>query len=155
MSKDRPPPRSRPSATGRPVPVRQLDYRPSETVERPVRRDLIVEPGAVEPPPGPRRRPERQVAVALKHDLGGPGAPRVVASGWGEVARKILETAFTNNVKVREDPDLARVLAAVEVDSEIPLEAFAAVAEILAYVYRANGRLPPRDQGGTGGSNQP
>ena len=37
----------------------------------------------------------------------------------------------------------AEVLAAVEVDTVIPVEAFVAVAEILAYVYRANGKTPP------------
>ncbi|MCH7861928.1 MAG: hypothetical protein IH998_09615, partial [Proteobacteria bacterium] len=39
---------------------------------------------------------------------------------------------------VREDADLAEILQAMEIDSEIPVAAFAAVAEILAYVYRAN-----------------
>ena len=39
---------------------------------------------------------------------------------------------------MREDADLAEVLTAIDVDSEIPIEAFAAVAEILSYVYRAN-----------------
>jgi len=40
---------------------------------------------------------------------------------------------------VRKDADLAEILDALEIESEIPLEAFAAVAEILTYVYRANG----------------
>jgi flagellar biosynthesis protein len=65
--------------------------------------------------------------------------PRVTASGHGLVADQILELAFANGVKVREDADLAEILAAVDVESEIPLEAVIAVAEILAHVYRANG----------------
>ena len=39
---------------------------------------------------------------------------------------------------VREDADLAQILAAVELDAEVPIDALAAVAEILSYVYRAN-----------------
>jgi flagellar biosynthesis protein len=44
---------------------------------------------------------------------------------------------------VREDADLVELLSHVDIDSKIPLEAFAAVAEILAYVYRANGQMTP------------
>ena len=43
---------------------------------------------------------------------------------------------------MREDADLAEMLSAIDIDSEIPIEAFAAVAEILVYVYRANDTLP-------------
>ena len=82
------------------------------------------------------------VAVALAYDPAEGAAPMVTASGKGAIAEQILNLAFANGVKVRTDPDLAQVLAAVELDTVIPLEAFAAVAEILAYVYRANGRMP-------------
>jgi flagellar biosynthesis protein len=83
---------------------------------------------------------QRTVAVALAETSPDEGAPaRVVAAGRGAVAEQILAIAFAAGVKVREDADLAEVLAAVEVDSEIPIAAFAAVAQILAYVYRANG----------------
>lgn len=84
-----------------------------------------------------------QLAVALQYDPNQADAPRVTASGRGHVAEQILNLAFANGVKVRTDPDLAQVLAAVEVDSVIPVEAFTAVAEILAYVYRANSRTVP------------
>lgn len=84
---------------------------------------------------------ERQIAIALDHDLDSEDAPRVVAKGYGELAEKILRLAFENDVKVRQDPDLARILEVVELDCEIPVEAFAAVAEILTYVYSANNRL--------------
>lgn len=79
----------------------------------------------------------RMVAVALDHQPGSD-APKVVASGKGALAEQILQLAFASGVKVRTDPDLAQILSAVEVDTVIPIEAFAAVAEILAYVYRAN-----------------
>ena len=94
-------------------------------------------------------RPGRAVAVALHYDPDQPDLPKVVASGRGSVAEQILELAFAHGVKVRTDPDLAQVLAAVEVDTVIPVEAFVAVAEILAYVYRANGRVVSPTPGGT------
>jgi flagellar biosynthesis protein len=88
------------------------------------------------------RNPEqRQVAVALQYDKGTATLPRIVASGRGAMAEQILALAFANGVKVREDADLATILAAIDVDSEIPIEAIAAVAEILTHVYRANGQL--------------
>ncbi|HLO78140.1 MAG TPA: EscU/YscU/HrcU family type III secretion system export apparatus switch protein [Magnetospirillum sp.] len=92
---------------------------------------------------GARRGDGRQVAVALQYDPDRADAPRVTASGKGQLAEQILNLAFANGVKVRTDPDLAQVLAAVEVDTVIPIEAFAAVAEILAYVYRANNQAVP------------
>lgn len=95
------------------------------------------------PPPGKPRAAKagtlkRQVAIALGHDHSGQEAPKIVAKGHGQVAEKILRLAFENDIKVRSDPELAQVLSAVELDCEIPLEAFAAVAEILSYVYIAN-----------------
>ena len=104
----------------------------------------VVDAAAVQPRLPARKR--RQAAIALKHNLGQEAAPRVVAKGYGAVAEKIIKLAFENDVRVRHDPDLIEVLAAVEVDCEIPIEAFAAVAEILSYVYQANGRMPPVDK---------
>ncbi len=86
--------------------------------------------------------PPDSVAVALDHDADG-GLPRVVASGKGFVAEQILTLAFANGVRVRRDADLAQILSQIDLDSEIPAEAFAAVAEILAYVYKANGNTTP------------
>jgi flagellar biosynthesis protein len=79
-----------------------------------------------------------QVAVALTKEAESDALPRIVASGSGVIAHQILEIAFANGVKVREDADLVEILSAIDVDSDIPLEAFAMVAEILSYIYRAN-----------------
>ena len=88
----------------------------------------------------------RQKAVAIKDTSQGLARPRVVASGQGALAEQILQIAWANNIKVREDADLVEVLSAIDVDSEIPIEAFAAVAEILVYIYRANsGEIPLDD----------
>jgi len=83
--------------------------------------------------------PPDTVAVALEEQAGN-AAPVVTASGRGFVAEQILAIAFANGVKVRSDADLVQILSAVDVDSDIPTEAFAAGSEILAYVYKANGK---------------
>jgi flagellar biosynthesis protein len=121
--------------------VRQPPSEP-RALPPPVRVDMVDSPVAALAPLLPARR-RRQAAVALKHGLGQEAAPRLVAKGYGEIAEKILRLAFENDIRVRHDPDLVEVLAAVEVDCQIPIEAFAAVAEILSYVYQANGQLPP------------
>jgi flagellar biosynthesis protein FlhB len=80
------------------------------------------------------------VALAYTRDL---PAPRVVAKGADNVAARIRETAREHGVTILEDPPLARSLyAAAEVGDFVPAESFAAVAEILAYVYRITGRQP-------------
>lgn len=93
----------------------------------------------------PRSAPAKEtdpVAVALAYRPGDDRAPQVKAGGRGAIAEQILNIAFAHGVKVREDADLAELLAAIEVGEEIPAEVFAAVAEILIYVYRANGSWP-------------
>lgn len=85
-----------------------------------------------------------RTAVAIRYEpVDEYSAPKVVATGRGWIAEKILEVAFAHGVKVREDADLAEILTAVDLDEEIPVEAFIAVAEILRYVYAANGKQPP------------
>ena len=95
-------------------------------------------PGHAKPAAVPRPAPgvKPAIAVALKHDPG--ELPRVIASGRGSLAEKILELAFQAGIKVREDPDLAQMLAAIESNTPIPIACFEAVAEILNYLYRAN-----------------
>ena len=91
-------------------------------------------------------------AVAIKDASIAGNLPRVVANGRGSVAEQILQIAWANDIKVREDADLVEVLSAIDVESEIPIEAFATVAEILSYVYKANAGeiLPPDDEPGAG-----
>ncbi len=81
---------------------------------------------------------ETQVAVALKYDGDTDPAPRVTATGRGTIAEQIIAVARANGIEVREDADLATLLSVLEVDDYIPVEAFAAVAEILSYIYRKN-----------------
>jgi flagellar biosynthesis protein len=121
--------------------------------DRPARPPSSARQTAAPRPASGARRPDadRKVAIALSHDLDSDQAPTVIAKGHGEIAEQILRLAFDNDVKVRTDPDLAQILEVVEVDCEIPVQAFAAVAEILTYVYRMNGTLPV---GGPSGEKQ-
>jgi flagellar biosynthesis protein FlhB len=80
-------------------------------------------------------------AVALKYDPTGMGAPRVVAKGQDYLALRIREIAAEAGVPILERPPLARSLfRLVEVGNEIPEQLYAAVAEILAYVYELTGK---------------
>lgn len=88
--------------------------------------------------------PSVQKAVAIEYERGGAQAPIVTASGRGAIAEQILQVAFERGIKVREDAELVEILSLVEVDSPIPLEAFGAVAEILAHVYQANASAKQR-----------
>ncbi|MDR0379039.1 MAG: flagellar type III secretion system protein FlhB [Candidatus Accumulibacter sp.] len=92
-------------------------------------------------------------AVALIFKSG-MRAPKVVAKGMGEIARKIRALGAEHGVPLVEAPPLARALHRhVELDQEIPASLYAAVAEVLAYVHQlsqwrrqgGNYPLPPRD----------
>ena len=81
-------------------------------------------------------------AVALKYDETRMGAPRVVAKGADLLAMSIRDTAKANKVPVLQSPVLARALYAhAKIDREIPAALFAAVAQVLAYVYQLRAAL--------------
>jgi flagellar biosynthetic protein FlhB len=79
-------------------------------------------------------------AVALVYD-GRRTAPEVVAKGKDLIAAQIRRVAEENDVPVIADPPLARALhASVEIGQVVPEELYAAVARVLAFVYRLAGR---------------
>jgi len=90
---------------------------------------------------------EREKAIALDFDPRDPSVPTIVATGEGSVARQILAIAFEHGVKVREDGDLIEILSTLDVGDEIPIIAFAAVAEILTHVYRWELKQRPSPEG--------
>lgn len=92
-----------------------------------------------------KKKPKNQTAVAITGGQSEDDVPRITAAGRGKLAEQILQLAFANGIKVREDSALAEMLAKVELDSPIPSEAFLAVAEVLAYVYKANNEPNPFD----------
>ncbi len=75
-------------------------------------------------------------AVALLYDRAKNAAPRVVAKGVDVVAARIREIARQNDVPVVANPPLARALYLQPLDTDIPMEHYKAVAEIIAYVWR-------------------
>ena len=78
-------------------------------------------------------------AVAVKYDAEKSHAPIVIAKGMDHIAQKIKEIARENHVHIVQNPPLARSLYnEVDVDKPIPEALFAAVAEVLAYVYKMN-----------------
>ena len=77
-------------------------------------------------------------AVALGYDQNKDNAPVVLAKGAGEIAQKIIKIAEENGIEIRKDADLLQILKAVDINEEIPVEAFAAVAEIISYIYQKN-----------------
>jgi flagellar biosynthesis protein len=83
----------------------------------------------------------RDKAVALKYLPQEERAPKVVAKGEGYIAQEIKRIAEKYGIPIKEDNDLVELLAKVDLDMEIPQELYAAVAEILAWVYRANSEI--------------
>jgi flagellar biosynthesis protein len=83
-------------------------------------------------------------AVALRYDRTKDGAPRVIAKGRGQAAENIIALAREHGVPLHEDPNLAGALSALDIETEIPPELYRAVAEVLAFIYRLNGRLSRR-----------
>ena len=81
-------------------------------------------------------------AVALKYDDKTMAAPRVIAKGADLLALRIRDVGAASQVPVLEAPVLARALYAhAELDREIPAALFAAVAQVLAYVYQLRAAL--------------
>jgi flagellar biosynthetic protein FlhB len=81
-------------------------------------------------------------AVALGYEEGSSAAPRILAKGADEVAARIRKAAREAGVPLVSNPPLARALFRLEVDTEIPAEHYQAVAEIIAFVWRARARPP-------------
>jgi flagellar biosynthesis protein len=79
-----------------------------------------------------------KMAAAIKYDPLKSNAPSVTASGRGTIADKIIELAQEKGIPIKNDPDLVQVLSKLKVGSEIPVELYRAVAEILAFVYSLN-----------------
>lgn len=85
--------------------------------------------------------PLRERAVALRYNQEHNAAPKVVAKGSGETAQRILAVAQNHGIPIHQDAALVELLAQVELNRDIPTELYAAVAEILSWIYRANETL--------------
>lgn len=76
---------------------------------------------------------KKLTAVALEYNLGDE-APRVVASGFGKTAERIIEKAKESGVPTHQDGKLADTLSRLEIGEAIPPELYDVVAEILVFV---------------------
>lgn len=83
--------------------------------------------------------PKSPLAVALSYER--PNAPRVVATGRGEIGQAIIDTARAHGVPLEHNPALAEALSQIELDHAIPEELYRAVAAVIAFVLRASGQI--------------
>lgn len=90
-------------------------------------------------------------AVALSYDRGQAAAPRLVAKGMDSMAARIRAVAEQHGVPIVANPPLARALFRLEPDTEVPAEHWQAVAQIIAYVWRLQGRAGGNGQDGRHG----
>jgi flagellar biosynthetic protein FlhB len=85
-----------------------------------------------------------ELSVAIQYDPEEMAAPVVVAKGAGVLAQRIRRLALENNIPIVERKPLAQLLyKEVDVGKPIPTESYAAVAEVLAYVYQLKGKKLP------------
>jgi flagellar biosynthesis protein len=84
-------------------------------------------------------------AIALHHERG--EVPRVVAQARAWMAEQMLAVAGRHGVPVRRDKDLLALLAGCETGDEIPPELYAAVAQVLVWLYRCNAELAAQGGG--------
>lgn len=85
-----------------------------------------------------------ELAVAIQYDPETMAAPIVVAKGAGTIAQRIRQLALEHGVPIVERKPLAQALyREVEVGKPIPHDKYAAVAEVLAYVYQLKGKEIP------------
>jgi flagellar biosynthesis protein len=78
---------------------------------------------------------KNQKAVALGFEEKTDHAPKILGSGNGIIAEKIIEIARQNNIPIHKNADLVEVLSVLEINEHIPFEVYSVVAEILNYVY--------------------
>jgi flagellar biosynthesis protein len=73
-------------------------------------------------------------AVAMKYKVYEDNAPKVIAKGSGEVAKKIIEKAKEYDVSIFQNPELTDMLMNVELDKEVPAELYKAVVEVFLWL---------------------
>ncbi len=82
-------------------------------------------------------------AVGLKYgNKGDKQAPKVIAKGFGELADEIVSLAKESGVLIHEDPYLSEALATLDLGQEIPETLYYVIAELIAYSYVLQGKVP-------------
>jgi flagellar biosynthesis protein len=85
---------------------------------------------------------DKQIVAAALAYRAGASAPTVTAKGRGKVAEEIIRRAKESGVFVHESPELLSLLMQVDLDQQIPSHLYRVVAELLAWIYRIEERLP-------------
>lgn len=73
-------------------------------------------------------------ATALQYSPETDAAPKIIATGKGEIAERIIEKAKENDVPIYQDSNLAKTLSALGIGDQIPSEIYGVVAEILIFI---------------------
>ena len=82
-------------------------------------------------------------AVGLRYDkTSQKSAPKVVAKGYGELADAIVAAAQEAGILIHEDPYLSDILATLDINQEIPESLYFVIAELIAYSYVLQGKVP-------------
>lgn len=84
---------------------------------------------------------KRKEAIALGYKPEKQDAPTVVAKGTGLVADNIIHKAKENGIPIQEDSSLVQLLSQLEINQTIPDELYQVVAEVFAFIYRADQNL--------------
>ncbi|MCV0428234.1 MAG: EscU/YscU/HrcU family type III secretion system export apparatus switch protein [Roseibium sp.] len=94
--------------------------------------------------------PEKKLAVALQYEKG--EAPVVTAKGAGSVAEQIEQIAREAGVPIEENPMMAEALSQIELDQEIPIELYQAVAVLIGFIMRTGKAQNPASSNPIGSS---
>lgn len=99
----------------------------------------------------PKKLPgnENDTAIALEYESGDV-APKVIATGKGYLAEKIVKTAKEHNIPIHQDEKLAKGLEQLDLGEYIPKELYQVVAEVLVYVDamdKVKGKVMDKDKG--------
>ena len=84
---------------------------------------------------------KKTVAAALAYS-GGASAPTLTAKGQGKIAEEIIKRAKEAGIFVHESPELVSMLMQLDLDRQIPPELYRVIAELLAWIYRMEDRVP-------------
>jgi flagellar biosynthesis protein len=106
-------------------------------------RDALVEDASAE---AAGAAPDRRAAALAYEavDVAAGRSPRVVAKGQGLIADEIIERARAAGVPIHASRELVTLLMQLDLDSHIPPALYVAVAEVLAWVYRIEERMGPK-----------
>lgn len=82
-------------------------------------------------------------AIGLRYGSGDKkGAPKVVSKGYGDLAEAIIQSAQDAGILIHEDPYLSEMLATLDLGQEIPESLYYIIAELIAYSYVLQGKMP-------------